>query len=102
MDNKVKMTVEMKVTLEQAVALREMFDHMNHVADQNDGRIALEFTKGFRPQCEVITDRAMPDLVDDDLCYDQDGKTTWIFNYSSIEDAVHDFELGIADSPFKE
>lgn len=68
MSDKVKMTVEMEVTIPQALALQAMFEHWNLLANMGGSRYVGFFVDGdgnFHPKCDISYDKQIPKLTDE-------------------------------------
>jgi hypothetical protein len=57
----------MDVTIQQALAIKAMFEYWNHLIDQEvNGNVGfyVDGEGGFRPNCEVTTNKELPELTD--------------------------------------
>jgi hypothetical protein len=87
MSEKVKMTVNMEVTIPQALALQAMFAYWNLLANVGSSRYVSFFVDGdgnFHPKCDVTYDKPIPFLTDElrDLAVvkDNGGDRTYDFD----------------------
>jgi len=65
---RVKMTVEMDVTVPQGLALQAMFKHWNRLASWGSSRMVAFYVDGdgnFKPKCNVTFAEEMPELTED-------------------------------------
>jgi hypothetical protein len=65
---RVKMTVEMDVTVAQGLALQAMFKHWNRLASWGSSRMVAFYVDGdgnFKPKCNVTFSEEMPELTED-------------------------------------
>lgn len=63
-----KLTVEMQVTIPQALALTAMFKYWNTLSSWGASREVGFFVDGdgnFHPKCEVTTDKPIPELTEE-------------------------------------
>ncbi|MNC02771.1 hypothetical protein D3C81_691830 [compost metagenome] len=70
MDNfdKLKMTVELNVTIPQALALQSMFEYWNELGDRGSSRSVTFFVDGdgnFKPDCTISFDGSIPKLTNE-------------------------------------
>ncbi len=66
-NNKVKMYVEMDVTIPQALALQAMFEYWNALGRNGSSREVGFYCDGdgnFRPECKIGFDKDIPQLTD--------------------------------------
>jgi hypothetical protein len=66
MQKRVKLTVEMDVTVPQGLALQAMFKHWNRLASQGSSRMVAFYVDGdgnFKPKCQVSFSEEMPALT---------------------------------------
>ncbi len=67
MSEKVKFTVEMDVTVPQALALKAMFEYWNYLSNIGSSRHISFYVDGngnFHPNCKVSTDKEIPELTE--------------------------------------
>lgn len=63
----VNLTVSMKVTIPQALALKAMFEYWNQLSNLGSSREVAFYVDGdgnFHPQCKVTTDVELPELTE--------------------------------------
>jgi len=68
MTKRVKMTVEMGVTIPQGIALQAMFKHWNRLASWGSSRMVAFYVDGdgdFKPKCSVTFAEEMPELTEE-------------------------------------
>lgn len=68
MTEKIKLTVEMNVTIPQALALKAMFEYWNLCGSAGCSRKVAFYVDGdgdFQPKCSVYTDKELPELTDE-------------------------------------
>ena len=66
MSEKIKMTIDMQVTVPQALALQAMFKYWDHLASAGGSRTVAYNVDGdgnFKPKCNVSFDRDIPELT---------------------------------------
>ena len=64
--DRIKMTVDMDVTVAQGLALQAMFKTWNKLASWGSSRMVAFFVDGdgnFKPHCEVSFSEAVPELT---------------------------------------
>ena len=68
MNNRIKMTIDMEVTVPQALALQAMFEYWNVLASQGSSRHVSFFVDGdgnFKPKCKIGYSDQIPELTDE-------------------------------------
>ncbi len=87
MSEKIKMRVEMEVTISQALALQAMFEYWNHLSSLGSSRYVAFYVDGdgnFRPACKVLFSEDIPSLTSDmaeqAVVGDNDGNRTYDFD----------------------
>lgn len=66
-DGRIKMTVELDVTVPQALAMQAMFEYMNELSSQGASRVAGFFADGdgnFHPKAKCSFSEEIPELTD--------------------------------------
>ena len=67
MSKRIKMTVDMEVTVPQALALQAMFEHWNRLSSMGSSRYIAFFVDGdgnFHPHCQIKFSEEVPELTD--------------------------------------
>lgn len=65
---KLKINVEMEVTVSQALALQAMFEYWNKLSSWGSSRYVAFYCDGdgnFHPKCKVTTDSELPELTEE-------------------------------------
>ncbi len=68
MSKKIKLTVEMDVTIPQALALQAMFDYWNYLANIGSSRVVGFYVDGdgnFHPKCKFNANQPLPKLTEE-------------------------------------
>lgn len=68
MNKKIKMTIEMNVTIPQALALREMFNYWSYLGNIGLSKFVAFYVDGdgdFQPCCKITTSKQIPDSNDE-------------------------------------
>ena len=68
MNEKIKMNVEMEVTVPQGLALQAMFEHWNKLAGMGCSRMIGFYVDGdgnFHPKCKISFDQEVPPLTEE-------------------------------------
>lgn len=92
MDNseKIKMKVEMEVTIPQALALQAMFKHWNRLGSWGSSRFISFFVDGdgnFRPNASWFFSERIPELTEEletAAIVEDDGNGNLKFDFDSI------------------
>jgi len=87
MNDKLKLTVTMDVTISQALALEAMFEYWTTLGSIGSSRNVTFFCDGdgnFQPKCEVSTNKPIPSLTNairqQAIVTDVDGNRTYDFD----------------------
>ena len=66
MDKKIKMTIEMDVTVSQGLALQAMFENWNYLSSIGASKRVAFFCDGgnFHPNCKIKFNKKMPKMTD--------------------------------------
>lgn len=87
MSERIKMKVEMEVTVPQALALQSMFNYWNCLASAGGSREVAFYVDGdgnFKPKCEVSFDGDIPELTKEmekmSIVKDKGGDRTYDFD----------------------
>jgi len=65
---RVKMTVEMEVTVPQGLTLQTMFEYWNILSSIGGSRMVSFYADGdgsFHPKCKISFDKKIPELTDE-------------------------------------
>lgn len=91
---KVKMTVNMDVTIPQALALQAMFENWNILSSIGSSKEISFFCDGdgnFHPNCQITYDKKIPklteELFNDTIVKDNNGNR--VFDYDAITWKLH-------------
>ncbi len=96
MTERLEMTVKMKVTPAQALALQAMFKHWNKLAGWGCSRMIGFFVDGdgnFKPKCEMAFSEPLPELTDElakAAIASDDGHGTLNFDFDGVAWRLHD------------
>lgn len=95
MSDRIKLTVEMDVTVPQALALKAMFMYWNQLASMGGTREVAFYVDGdgnFKPNCKVTTDQEIPELTDEmrtkAIIHDTSGDR--VYDYDPIAWMLHE------------
>jgi hypothetical protein len=85
----VNLTVSMKVTIPQALALKAMFEYWNQLSNLGSSREVAFYVDGdgnFHPQCKVTTDVELPELTDElkKLPVKRDNNGSRLYDYDNL------------------
>jgi hypothetical protein len=86
----VNLTVSMKVTVPQALALKAMFEYWNQLSNLGSSREVAFYVDGdgnFHPQCEVTTDVELPELTDElkKIIVRRDVNGSRLYDYDGVD-----------------
>ncbi|MCD6434904.1 MAG: hypothetical protein J7L15_00725 [Clostridiales bacterium] len=89
MSERIKMTVEMEVTIPQALALQSMFKYWDFLSDVGGSREVAFYVDGdgnFHPKCFVSFDEDIPELTDklEKLAIRKDNGGNRVYDFDSI------------------
>lgn len=68
MKEKIKLTIEMDVTIPQALALQAMFEYWKYLGNIGSSRFVSFYVDGdgnFRPNCKINTSEPIPELTEE-------------------------------------
>lgn len=97
MSERVKMTVEMEVTIPQALALQSMFKYWNLLANAGGSREVAFTVDGdgdFKPRCNISFDGDVPELTDEmrEMAVVKDKYGDKTYDYDPIAWHLRDIE----------
>lgn len=86
----VNLTVSMKITVPQALALKAMFEYWNQLSNLGSSREVAFYVDGdgnFHPQCEVTTDVELPELTDElkKIIVRRDVNGSRLYDYDGVD-----------------
>ncbi len=89
MSKKIKMRIEMDVTVPQALALQALFGYMNYLSNIGSSRDVGFFADGdgnFHPHCEITFDGEIPELTKElqELAVKSDHGGDRVYDFDAI------------------
>ncbi len=95
MSKKIKLTVEMDVTVAQALALKAMFGCWNSYASMGSSRRVGFYVDGdgdFHPNCKITTSEELPELTKEmeEAAVVRDIGGDRVYDYDPIAWKLHD------------
>ncbi|KKM68679.1 hypothetical protein LCGC14_1458410 [marine sediment metagenome] len=94
MNDRIKLTVEMDVTIPQALALKAMFKYWNQLSSMGSSREVAFYVDGdgnFHPKCKVTTEPDIPELTEEmrEKAIVADDRGDRVYDYDPIAWILH-------------